>query len=78
VGSAAGGIPETIIDGVTGLLVPPGDPESLAAAVNKLLDAPEARNRMSIAARNAAGERFTWPVLAESVAGVYRELVPRA
>jgi glycosyltransferase involved in cell wall biosynthesis len=78
VGSAVGGIPETIIDGVTGLLVPPGDAESLAVAVNKLLDEPEARNRMSRAARNSARERFTWPVLAGSVAAVYRELVLRA
>jgi glycosyltransferase involved in cell wall biosynthesis len=76
VGSAVGGIPETIVDGVTGRLVPSGDPETLAAAVNRLLDDPETRRRMSDAARNVARERFTWPVLAASVASVYRELVP--
>jgi glycosyltransferase involved in cell wall biosynthesis len=78
VGSAVGGIPETIVDGVTGLLVPPGDPEKLAAAVNMLLDDLETRHRMSDAARIVARERFTWPVLAASVASAYRELVPRA
>jgi glycosyltransferase involved in cell wall biosynthesis len=78
VGSAVCGIPETIVDVVTGLLVPPGDPEKLAAAVNMLLDDLETRHRMSDAARIVARERFTWPVLAASVASVYRELVPRA
>ena len=78
VGSAVGGIPETIVDGVTGLLVPPGDPEALAAAVSKLLDDTETRHRMSDAARIVARERFTWPVLAGSVAAVYRELAPVA
>jgi glycosyltransferase involved in cell wall biosynthesis len=77
VGSAVGGIPETIVDGVTGLLVPPGDAELLAGAVNRLLDDPDTRQRMGEAGRASARERFTWPVLAGSVASVYRELAAR-
>ena len=38
VGSAVGGIPEVLIDGVTGLTVPPSDPARLAAAVLRVLD----------------------------------------
>jgi glycosyltransferase involved in cell wall biosynthesis len=41
VASRVGGIPELVADGVTGHLVPPGDPEALAAALLDLLDHPE-------------------------------------
>jgi len=51
IGSAVGGIPEILVDGETGLLVPPADPGALAAALHKLLSNPEERARMS---RNGA------------------------
>jgi glycosyltransferase involved in cell wall biosynthesis len=41
VASRVGGIPELVVDGVTGHLVPPGDPDALAAALLDLLDHPE-------------------------------------
>jgi len=41
VASRVGGIPELVADGVTGHLVPPGDPEALAAALLDLVDHPE-------------------------------------
>jgi len=70
-----GGITETIIDGVTGYLVPPGDHARLAKTVGDLLDDEGMRARMSEAARCVARERFTWPALAGEVAGVYRDLL---
>jgi len=75
VGSRVGGITETIFDGETGVLVPPGDAKALAAAVGQLIDDPATRRRMSLRAREIARERFTWPALAGQVAGVYREVL---
>jgi glycosyltransferase involved in cell wall biosynthesis len=75
VGSRVGGITETIEDGVTGLLVPPGDGAALAGAVGGLIDDAGRRSGMGEAGRRVARERFTWPVLAGQVAEVYREVL---
>jgi glycosyltransferase involved in cell wall biosynthesis len=58
VASAVGGIPEIVVDGETGLLVPPGnDPAPLAAAIRELLGDPERRRRMGEAGRRRVEER---------------------
>jgi glycosyltransferase involved in cell wall biosynthesis len=75
VGSRVGGISETIVDNVTGLLVPPADTAALAGAVGRLTDDADLRRRMGVAARDVARERFTWPVLAGQVAAVYQEVL---
>ena len=54
-----GGIPELVKDGVTGLLVPPADPRSLAQAVQRLLDDPAAAFQMGLEGRKRAEEHFT-------------------
>ena len=58
VGTRAGGIEEAIVPGETGALAEPGDPASLAAAVESVLAAPEALARLGRAARQRALERF--------------------
>jgi glycosyltransferase involved in cell wall biosynthesis len=58
VASNVGGIPEQVVDGETGLLVPPDDPAALAAALECLLDEPELRARMGAAGRRRAVELF--------------------
>ncbi|WP_432546769.1 glycosyltransferase [Kineococcus sp. SYSU DK004] len=52
------GIPEAVLDGVTGTLVPERDPAALAAALRRLLDDPELRLERSRAARRLVEERF--------------------
>ena len=74
VGSRVGGIVETIVDGVTGFLVPPNDPSELVRAIGRLIGSVELRNQLGAAASKVAGERFTWPVLAKQVAQVYTGL----
>ncbi|MBI5230611.1 MAG: glycosyltransferase family 4 protein [Coriobacteriales bacterium] len=53
-----GGIPEVVIDGVTGLLVEPGDPDALACAMNRLLDDSELAHRLSLDGLDRAMQEF--------------------
>lgn len=58
VASRVGGIPELVTDGVTGLLVPPGDPAALAAGIHRLLDDAELRGAIARAGSEVARSRF--------------------
>jgi glycosyltransferase involved in cell wall biosynthesis len=75
VGSRVGGIAETIVEGVTGRLVPPGDAIVLAGAVGALLDDAPTCRAMGSEGRRVARERFGWRAIAEEVAGIYRQLL---
>jgi len=59
VATAAGGIPEVVEDGLTGLLVPTRDPEAMAAAIVRLLNDAGLRRQMGEAALLSARERFS-------------------
>jgi glycosyltransferase involved in cell wall biosynthesis len=52
------GIPELVIDGHTGLLVPPGDADAIAAAIRRLLKDPNLRNRLATEARRKVEQEF--------------------
>jgi D-inositol-3-phosphate glycosyltransferase len=58
VATAVGGLPEIVVDGETGILVPPRDPESLAKALLALLTDEQRRQRLADGARRRA-ERFS-------------------
>jgi alpha-maltose-1-phosphate synthase len=73
-GSRTGGIPEVVADGETGLLVPPGDPEALAIALNVLLSDPGLARAMGQAGRKRAVAEFGWPAIAAQTADLYAEL----
>ncbi len=74
VGSAVGGIPEVLVDGVTGLTVPPRDPEALARAVVRVLREPELAARLREAGRRHVEERFTVDAMVEGNLALYRAL----
>ena len=74
VGSRTGGIPEVVADGETGLLVPPGEPEPLAAALNTLLSDPDRAAAMGQAGRKRAVAEFGWSAIAAQTADLYAEL----
>ena len=77
VASAVGGIPEVVVDGETGLLVPydPNDPAAftaaLAARINELLADPERAREMGAAGRRRVLEEFSWRSVAERTAALY-------
>ncbi len=74
VASRTGGIPEVVADGETGLLVPPGDPGKLAAALNALLADPGRAREMGQAGRDRAVTEFSWAAVAARTDGLYAEL----
>jgi len=78
VGSRTGGIPEVVADGETGLLVPPGEPGPLAAALNVLISDPDRAAAMGQAGRKRAVAEFGWAAIAAQTAALYAELVTRA
>jgi len=71
VASAVGGLLDLVIDGETGLLVPPGDVERLRAALQHLLDDAESRGRMGGAARARARELLSWERVTSATLAAY-------
>ena len=70
VASRVGGIPEMILDGQTGLLVPPSDPPALAAALERLLRDPEYAARLGGAARERIATLFTPSAQLDALTGI--------
>jgi glycosyltransferase involved in cell wall biosynthesis len=78
VATKVGGVPEIVSENETGLLVPTGDPEALAAALKRILDEPSLAYRMGQAGRRRALARFTEArMLAETNALYARVLAGR-
>ena len=79
VATTAGALPEVIgRDGETGLMVRPGDPGQLAAALERALGDEALRRRLGSAGRARVVERFSWLRTAEAIAGHYRKLIAGA
>jgi glycosyltransferase involved in cell wall biosynthesis len=76
VASANGGAAEQILDGVTGILVPPGDAEALATAIGGLLDDPEGAKRMGEAGRLRFAELFSSDRTYAAIQQIYDEVLP--
>ncbi len=89
VASSVGGIKEVVVHNETGILVQvaqqkeapfePVDPDQfsrdLAAGVNKVIENPELKNRMALAGRKRAEEKFDWVAIAKEVADLYASLI---
>jgi len=75
VGAHAGAVPEIIQDGITGRLVPPGDPDALAVALIEALRSPKMRQRWRAAAQRDVHERFGVRAHVASVMAVYERVL---
>jgi starch synthase len=91
VASATGGIPEVVVDGETGYLIPfdqdpvtsfPIDPEKfsrdLAAGINRLLTDPEKCRRFGEAGRRRVEETFSWTAIARQTISLYEQLLRKS
>lgn len=72
--SDVGGNAEAVIDGITGLVVPPRDPASLSSAIRRLARDPQLRARMGAAGRDRAESRFTLAACVDCYETLYRGL----
>ena len=77
VATTAGGIPEVVVDGETGFLVPPRDPQAMAERLVRLLKDPGLRLRMGEAGLARARARFTVERMVEGTNAVYEREVGR-
>ena len=75
VASAVGGIQDTVVDQVTGLLVPPRRPDALAVALRGVLAAPTQGLAFGIAGRDRVLARYGWDRIAECTHAVYDEVL---
>lgn len=74
VATAVGGLIDTVVDGATGLHVPPRDPSSIAQALRWLLDQPGRRIAFGAAGVQRAHGRYGWPRVADATLDVYQSL----
>ena len=66
-----GGVPEIIVQGQTGLLVPMGDVEAIVVAIERLIHDPELGRRMGLAASERASQHFSIEATARKAEGLY-------
>lgn len=77
VGADVGGIKYSVVDGVTGLLVPPRDPRALASSLAYLGAHPEVARAMGLAGLRRVRTEFTWERIAAQLLDVYRAVLAR-
>jgi glycosyltransferase involved in cell wall biosynthesis len=78
IATRVGGIPEAIEDTRTGLLVPAADPTALAAAINRLLDAPAYAAALGLAGRQTVIQRFSLERMVHATGELYQDLLSRS
>jgi glycosyltransferase involved in cell wall biosynthesis len=75
VGSAVGGIPEMVVDGETGLLVPARDSRALASALARLVQSHSLRSALGAAARRRVEEHFNLPLHGRRLQALYDSML---
>ncbi|TCW32043.1 glycogen synthase (ADP-glucose) [Thermohydrogenium kirishiense] len=75
VASATGGIKEVVVDGETGFLVEPGNPEDLAEHIKKLLDDRELAATFGANGRKRVEEMFSWESIAKKTYDMYEDVI---
>ena len=75
--SRAGGLPEAVQDGVTGILCPPGDVAALAAAIDRLAGDAALRTRFGAAGRARILAEFSIAAMVDGNLAIYRQVLGR-
>ncbi|HVL07379.1 MAG TPA: glycosyltransferase [Acidimicrobiales bacterium] len=78
VASAVGGLLDTVVDGRTGVHVPPRRPDLLGRVLALLLDEPDRRRKMGAAGARRARAHYGWPTVAATTLGTYASLLDRS
>jgi glycosyltransferase involved in cell wall biosynthesis len=78
VGADVGGIRYSVADGLTGCLVPPNDPDALAASLAKLYRDADLRKQYGRNAIDRVHEQFTWGKVTASIAALYQDVLARS
>lgn len=78
VASAVGGLTDSVVDGVTGILVPPRDPAAIADALGELLADPARRRALGRAGRDRMEHGYSWATVAARTADAYRSAIQSA
>ena len=73
VATSVGGIPEMVVDGVTGLLVPPHDPDALAGAITRLLTDHPLADMVARAGHDLVHDRFCIDLMVDAIEAIYDE-----
>ncbi|QHE69538.1 Glycosyl transferase, group 1 [Rhodococcus sp. WAY2] len=76
VAAAVGGMLDTVVDGGTGRLVPPRDPDALAAALRRLLADDSARAAFGASGHDRARSRYSWDRIASDTVRAYQRINP--
>jgi len=77
VATNVGGNPEVIIDGVTGFLIPPKEPQNMSEAIAKILQNPELAKQMGEAGRRRVEEKFSLERMVKEYRDLYEECLER-
>jgi glycosyltransferase involved in cell wall biosynthesis len=75
ISTAVGGVPEVIRDGENGVLIPPGNPEKMAAAIMDFLDHPTRHVAMARAGRATVVERFDFATRTRKLENIYLQIL---
>jgi glycosyltransferase involved in cell wall biosynthesis len=78
IAASVGGLIDTVVDGVTGIHVPPRDPEALAEAILQIVDNPARAAELGRMGRTRARTRYSWTRVAQTTAKVYRGILAQA
>ena len=78
VASNVGGIPDVVVDGVSGILVPEKDPQALASAYKRLAASPELQEQLLAGAQRRIAECFTWDGIVARQIGTYNRVAMKA
>ena len=75
IGTGIGGTTEQVADGETGFLVPPANPEAIAAAIAKLASDCEQRRQMGARGRRRVAEKFNIEAMTNRIVAVYKDIL---